>query len=102
MSRWGWAFAGVISILTAACADPVAEAQEKFDFLRNHGSLAEACAAGNELKAAAAQSKDRAKYSAAAIDAFGACLDEKAFMDHGYDPRHPEIEADNLEAEATR
>lgn len=83
--------------LAGGCSDPVAEAQADFDFLYNHGSLAEACEAGKRLEAAAAKTRDHNRYVFASGDAFRACYDRDLYLREGFDPRHPEVQADNLD-----
>ena len=95
---------GVVSAwlaLAGGCSNPVSEAQEKFEFLRNSGSLIEACAAGKEWKARAASTKDEQTYLSATINADSTCYDLQIYERDGYDPRHPEVQADNLEIGAT-
>lgn len=95
---------GIMSVwlaLAGGCSDPVSEAQADFDFLYNHGSLAEACEAGKKLEAAAAKTRDRSRYVFASGDAFRACYDRDVYLREGFDPRHPEMQADNLEIGAT-
>ena len=88
----------VCALVGGGCSNPVADAKARLAIVEKDGSLDDICQQSREVERAYLQAQDQEGYSEAKTAASIECLAAA----QGIDNRHPQLQADNLDAAISR